>query len=360
MPKAVERYVDDDEEAGKPNKDEAAGEEYVAVEDDPAKGKEGKEEADPDSDEDDDDTDADGNKSEQRLGGGRDDDEDDKTRKANENKTRRQRQREARDRTERELKFLQKRNEDLERRFSTLEQNTEARVTGNEVANLTNQINKARSDLQLANSVIAQAADQNNGAQLAEALDHRDSIRDNLRDLQEAHRYLTQREERGESAQPRQLDPRHVAHAQKFMTDHSWWDPSGTDQDSRRVLEVDRGLVAEGYDPVSKDYWDELRARVKEAVPKRFSKSHQDDDDDDEDNIGNRRDTKGGNGKPKNKGPQFRTGGRERPLKKNEVYISPERRSAMEEAGVWDDPVLRNKYLKSYAKYDREQQGQGA
>jgi len=46
--------------------------------------------------------------------------------------------------------------------------------------------------------------------------------------------------------------------------------------------------------------------------------------------------------------------GRERQLKKNEVYISPERKDAMVEAGVWDDPELRQRYLKQYATYDAE------
>ena len=59
-------------------------------------------------------------------------------------------------------------------------------------------------------------------------------------------------------------------------------------------------------------------------------------------------------------GPQFRTGGRERPLRKNEVYISPDRKEAMIEAGVWDDPVLRNKYLKSYSDYDKQASAEGA
>jgi hypothetical protein len=35
------------------------------------------------------------------------------------------------------------------------------------------------------------------------------------------------------------------------------------------------------------------------------------------------------------------------------MYVSPERKSALVVAGVWDDPVLRNKYLKRYAEYDR-------
>ena len=142
------------------------------------------------------------------------------------------------------------------------------------------------------------------------------------------------------------------------MVEHSWWDPRGGDRDSQRVLSIDRSLVQEGYDPVSKDYWDELRSRIKEALPTRFKtfkgSSTDSNDEEDADNIGNRRERDEGNGKPKNKGPQFRTGGRERPLKKNEVYISPERKEAMIEAGVWDDSVLRSKYLKSYAKWDQE------
>ncbi len=89
------------------------------------------------------------------------------------------------------------------------------------------------------------------------------------------------------------------------------------------------------------NYWDELRTRSEEALPNRFDSR-----------TGNRGSD---NGQRKwNRGPAFRTGGRERPLKKNEVYISAERKEAMIEAGVWDDPVLRNKYLKSYADYDKQ------
>ena len=132
------------------------------------------------------------------------------------------------------------------------------------------------------------------------------------------------------------------------MLDNEWWDPNGRDDDSKVVLQIDRSLVQEGYQPATKDYWDELRVRSKEALPKRFKTASREDEDGGEGS---------GNGQEKPtgaRGPQFRTGGRERPLKKNEVYISPERKEAMIEAGVWDDPVLRNKYLKSYATYDQE------
>ena len=297
----------------------------------------------------DDENEDEGDGQETRLGGGREDDEEDdkRERRRKENKSRRSRQKEARERTERELRFLQNRNEQLEQRFSHFEQETHARVTGSEIANVDGAINKANSDLQLANSVIQQAVEQNDGKNLAEALDHRDTIRDNLRELQDAKGYLAQNpQRRGPAQAPAPLDPRHVAHAQSFMVDNSWWDPQGGDQDSQAVLQIDRSLVEEGFDPTQKQYWDELRTRTAEAIPGRFDSK-----------TGQR-----GNGadKKSNRGPQFRTGGRERPLKKNEVYISPDRKEAMIEAGVWDDPVLRNKYLKSYATYDNEASAGGA
>lgn len=37
---------------------------------------------------------------------------------------------------------------------------------------------------------------------------------------------------------------------------------------------------------------------------------------------------------------------------KKVVYVSPSRKRAMVEAGVWDDPALRTKYLKAYQDYD--------
>ena len=318
---------------------------YVAVED------EALQEEEVDSNDNDEEED----EGETRLGGGRDEDDEDadasrRARRA-ENKSRRQRQRDARQRTERELNFLRSRNEDLERRFSRMEQNVDARVTNNELVGLEGQINKAKSDLQLANQVIASAADNHDGKNLAEALDHRDAIRDNLRGLQESKEYLT--EERSDpQVQPEQLDPRHVAHAQQFMRENDWWDPSGRDQDSQTVLLIDRALVQEGYDPRSREYWDELRTRTEEALPDHFETQR--DQGNDDGNTGEADTGRAPRGR-RQKGPQFRTGGRERPLKKNEVYISAERRSAMEEAGVWDDPVLRNKYLKAYADYDRNE-----
>jgi len=332
--------------------EEEKDEEFVAVTDEEESGQVEGEGADDDQEDENEDEDE-GDDQETRLGGGReDDDEDDKReRRRKENKSRRSRQKEARERTERELKFLQNRNEQLEQRFSHFEQETHARVTGSEIANVDSALSKAKSDLQLANSVIQQAVEQNDGKNLAEALDHRDTIRDNLRELTDAKNYLSTNPQRSSrpAEKPQPLDPRHVAHAQSFMVDNDWWDPQGRDPDSQTVLKIDRSLVEEGFDPTQRNYWDELRTRTQEAIPGRFDSR-----------TGKKGNNGAGDKKPANRGPQFRTGGRERPLKKNEVYISPERKDAMIEAGVWDDPVLRNKYLKSYSTYDQQASAEGA
>ncbi len=294
-----------------------------------------------------------GEPQDERLAGDQEDPEDKQTRRRSENKTRRQRQKEARDRSDRELNFLRTRNEQLEQRFSKFEQETDARIAGSEIHSIDQGLNKSRADLALANQVIEQAVAANDGKNLAEALDHRDTIRDNMRDLEQAKNYLSQ-PQRQPQTQPRDLDPRHVAHAQQFMIDNDWWDPAGRDKDSAAVLQIDRTLVQEGFDPTQKDYWDELRSRSATALPNRYDSRTGDQGGE---GAGGR---SNGQEQPRNRGPQFRTGGRERPLRKNEVYISPDRRAAMEEAGVWEDPVLRNKYLKSYATYDKDAQAEGA
>lgn len=340
----IERYVDPDVDQDK--EEEEQEEQFVAIEDKP-KGEEQEDQEDEDKD-----------KEETRLGEGRGEDDEDDSKKARreDGRTRRARQRRAKERTDRELGFLRTRNEQLERRFSELEANVDARVTGSEVANVDQALTKSKSDLQLANQVIAQAIEKQDGSNITEALGHRDNIRDNIRDLEEAKEYLTDEDNRRTSAPEMRLDPRHVAHAQSFMVDNDWWDPLGRDEDSKAVLNIDAALVNEGFNPVSKDYWDELRQRVQSKLPQHFDAGGDEDDDDDADS---------GNGKGKrqtrrNKGPTFRTGGRERSLKDNEVYISPERKEAMVEAGIWDDPVARNRMLKRYAEYDRDAQPPGS
>ena len=296
----------------------------VEEEEDPSK------KPDEDVDQDDDDDDDDEDDEEERLGASEDDEVDVKEKRRRERKTRKERQKAARERDQCEMRFLQGRNEELERRFSQVEQ----RVGYSEVSAVDARINKIKTDLKLADQVISKAITAQDGERYTEAQRIRDGLRDDLNRMEYAKQQVVQRV--SQPAAP-EVDPRLVSHAAAWMEDHAWWDPNGGDNDSRIVSRLDQAMVNEGFDPTTAEYWDELSRRVEAALPKRYAQ---------------------GNGKaaPKKKaaGPRFSTGGRERPLKKGEVYISADRKAAMVEAGVWEDPELRQKYLKSYAKYDSE------
>lgn len=277
---------------------------------------------------------------EERLGASEDEEEEDDggddklAKRRQERKTRKERQKEARQRDATEMNFLRTRNEQLERQHNTDIASLDQRIGHSEVAQVDTRINDVKGKIKLADQVIAKSISQQDGESYTEAQAIRDNLRDNLQQLQGAKHYMSQQREPVQQQQS--PDPRLMQHASDWMADHDWWDPNGRDEDSRKVSSLDAQLINEGMDPTTREYWDTLSDRVEEALPQRF---------------GN-----GDDRKPKKRGggPTFRTGGRERPLKKGEVYISPERRTAMEEAGVWGDPVLRKKYLASYAKYDSE------
>jgi len=50
----------------------------------------------------------------------------------------------------------------------------------------------------------------------------------------------------------------------------SWYDPKGGNLDSRIALAIDTDLYNEGYDPNTKEYWDEFDDRCKDRLPHRY------------------------------------------------------------------------------------------
>lgn len=299
----------------------------------------------------DEDEDGDSDEEDERVGHGEDEeeeDEDGRSTKRESRKARRERQRRARHRNEVELNFLRQQNEQLEKKLSDLG----SRVERTEVGSIDQRITSIQSQLKVADQVFARAVKSGDEDDIAQATNIRDKLKETMGRLNGAKQELARRSEESD-AEP-QVDSRLVYHASRWMRDHNWYDPNGTDKDSRRVAAIDDRLVKEGYNPSSPEYWDELTDRVREALPHKFKdrrNGHDDDDDSDEDEE---RGSRGSGKDRRGSGPRFSTGGRERPLKKNEVYVSPERKQAMIDAGVWDDPVLRKRYLKTYKSWDKD------
>jgi hypothetical protein len=293
-------------------------------------------------------------RSDDRLGEGREDDERDGRRETA--KERRERQKRARQRDRLERDFYRDRNSELEKRLMVLE----SRTSKTEAASIDARTTTLTAQITQAGRIMAEAMAKQDKDAFNQAQEIRDSLRDELAQLktakpaQDAQRVHAMHTEAARAqAEAQRPDPIAAANAKAWIREHKWFDLSGTDGDSRAVMKIDNEMAEEGFDPHSDEYWEELSARVKEELPHRFgkAKARPEDDDDFEDDDS---DMKAPIVRRGPKGPKFSSGGRERPLKKGEVYISPERKQAMELAGAWSDPVVRQRLLKRYAEMDRE------
>lgn len=295
-------------------------------------------------------------KSDARLAHDEESDEDEKSepgKKRETSRERRERAKAARNRERLEYNFLLKRNEDLEKRFAQLE----GRTAKSESAAVDQRINAIDAQLANADRVLAEALKKPNGGgaeEFTEALRIRDQLRDQraqhvaTKQVRESEEVSPRTEARAAPAEQRP-DPRVISNARAWASKHDWFDFNGQDEHSVVVRAIDESLASDGYDPSTQDYWDELTARVKRRLPEKFKKGapvRADGDDEDMDDEDER--------PQRNAGPKFSSGGRERPLKKGEVYVSAERKQAMKDYGVWEDQAARNRMLKKYAQWDAE------
>jgi hypothetical protein len=254
-----------------------------------------------------------------------------------EKQERKQRRDEAIKRDKLELDFLRKRNDDLERRVSVQEQRTHKL----DLSAFDAEIAKAANEAEMADRVIAKAVAAGNGEDVTQAMRYRDQALARIQQLNfQKNQVAAQR------PQPQQIDDITMTYAKEFIAENPWYDSQGRDEDSAIVIAIDQSLAKDGYDPRSPDYWDELRRRAARRLPERFNPKAKRNTNTEERGDA-RREPRGG--------PAVGSGREHAPAStRKEIYVSPERKQALIEAGVWDDPVLRAKYVKRYAEYDRQ------
>ena len=229
-----------------------------------------------------------------------------------------------------ELDFLRKRNDDLERRVSVQEQ----RAHRGDLSALDQAIANAQQEANMAERVIAKAVAAGNGDDVTQAMRYRDQA------LARANQLAAQKQQAARPVAQNQIDDRTLQLAKEFMQDNPWYDAQGRDEDSAIVIAIDQAMAKDGFDPRSEDYWDELRKRAARRLPDRFGETGKAPAKD-------QRTPRGG--------PTVGSGREHAPTStRKEIYISPERKQALVDAGVWEDPVLRQKYVKRYAEYDRQ------
>ena len=312
MNKKVENLSEDD---GDDDKDQ-----YVAIEENEKKESQDASTQHQDEDEDDD------SHEDTRLDADNEDREELRRKRREEKAERAQRRKAAIERDKAELAYLRQQNEELMKRV----QNVEQRTYTNDVSTVSSKIQDALEEVRAAEHIIAQAVEAGNGADVAKAMRIRDEAMQKANQLQVYKKQLENKGLAPKPASPSQAPAPNLATklAADWVKMNPWYDPQTGDEKSKKVLEIDQSLAAEGYNPNSLEYWRELDRRVEQL---------------------NKRKT-GSNG-----GPPVGSGRGDSPRSgRNEVYISPERKQAMIDAGVWDDPAARQRYLKAYAKWDRD------
>lgn len=145
-----------------------------------------------------------------------------------------------------------------------------------------------------------------------------------------------------ERTQP--LDAQVVRLGNAWREKHSWYNPEAArpGTDTRIALQVDHEVFEDGFKPNSQEYWDELDARLKKYLPHRYNSGH---------NSDNSRE------RTQNKSPvagSGREGGGGSGTGKS-FTLSAERKAALQDAGLWNDPKAREAAIARFRKYDAEQ-----
>lgn len=264
-----------------------------------------------------------------RLADSDDDSEDEIT---SQNRKRRLKRREiqkrAKENAQRELDMLRHTNAELMRRVAAIEGHT---LQSSEQG-LDQRLQQTLYEIRQAEQIMARATEAGNGEDVVAAMRIRDEAMSRAQQLQYNKQQMAQVRE--QAAQPTG-DPRVQSYAQEWMQANPWYSPQGGDDDSAVVNAIDAAMTAQGYDPTSRAYWEELTRRVAARVS--------------DDDGGDSRQSA-----PRRKAPpQGNTREHAPTSTRKEVYVTPERKAAMIEAGIWDDPVARNRMLKAYQAYDK-------
>ena len=244
-------------------------------------------------------------------------------------KKRRELQKRAKEAAQRELVELRQVVAHLSQRVAA----TEGHAVQSTVSTLEQRLARAQAEIQQAEHIIARATEAGNGDDAVAAMRIRDEARDEAMRLQQARQQIAQQTQQRPAAAPA-ADPRVATYAQEWVKANPWYDPKGADPDSAIAKQIDNELAAEGFNPADITYWQELTNRVAEA-------------------INDEPPAKAGD--TKRKGPPVGGQREHAPVSsRKEIYVTPERKQAMIEAGAWDDPVKRQRMLKAYQAYDTQ------
>lgn len=223
------------------------------------------------------------------------------------------------------LGLLQRQNQELMERLSVVERKTH----GADLARYEKAMEDEEYRLRYAQKKMQEATDNSDGEAFTKA---QELWYDSRRKLESMHSYKEQAA-KASSQDSAPANPKLVRLANGWMERNSWYNPDAGDEDTQIAKVIDNRLVAEGWDPASQDYWDELDNRLQKRLPHRYTRNTDE---------------------PSRRSPRSVVTGSSResssPSGGNTFVLAPEQVRAMKDAGFWDDAQKRNKMIKRYAQ----------
>lgn len=254
----------------------------------------------------------------------------------------------------RDKAIIQRQQQELEQlktqfaEFSTKVPQFEQRQQAQDEAQLDNAIESQRTVYNNALTLISKAMAEGNAEQYAHAMRVKDDANGKYNQLTMLKQnYQTQKQQATTKqtttqTQQKAPDPRVQANVNRWMVKNEWYDPAGRDEDSKRTKEIDADLAKEGYDPVSKEYFDELDARVREELPHLFEQTRT-------------RTINGHGGKPRPRQVSGSIGADSYSGDTPRLQIPAHVVQNAKDAGMWDDAEKKKLFLKNW----KEQNGAG-
>ena len=230
---------------------------------------------------------------------------------------------------------LERRNAELAERLAKVE-NTAASY---QFAQIDKQVEDEATRVEYAKMKMLQAAQQGDVAGQVEFLEQ---LTDAKQRLAQVQHYKKQQLEQAKA--PKQNVPNPVStevqqNATKWLKKNSWYDPQARDTDSRIAKVIDQELATDGWDPSDPEYWEELDNRLSARLPHRYT-------------------AQGGKQSKRSAGPTASSRvANESGARPGTITLSKARVDAIKDAGAWDDVAKRNKMIRAYAKFDRENKG---
>ena len=232
------------------------------------------------------------------------------------------------------ISALEKRNEELARRLAAVE----STASSFKFAQIDKAVEDEATRVEYAKMKMLQAAQSNDLEGQMEYLEQLTEAKDRLKQAQFHKKQQLEQAKTPKQNVPNPVNTEVQQNATRWLKKNSWYDPEARDTDSRIAKVVDQELATDGWDPSDPEYWDELDNRLQSRLPHRYT-------------------TRGNNNNKRAAGPTASSRVAEASAKPGTITLSRDRVQAIKDAGAWDNVEKRNKMIRAYASYDRNNKG---